>query len=47
VAGDDILNALVAAVTAYLGKQSLLTLPEKPADDLRCLPMEMVYYSLP
>jgi len=44
---DDILDALVAAVTAFVGRQQLLTLPEKPEVDLRGLPMEMVYYLMP
>lgn len=47
-AGDDILDALAAAVTAKLGlgcpgNYRLQTLPECPPTDDRCLPMEMVY----
>ena len=47
-AGDDILDALAAAVTAKLGvgcsdSYQLRTLPECPPTDDRCLPMEMVY----
>ncbi len=40
---DDILDALAGAVTALLGKQQLVTLPEKPEVDSNDLPMEMVY----
>ena len=47
MADNDILDALVAAVTALLGKQSLLTMPGKPEVDLRGLPMEMAYYLMP
>lgn len=44
VAGDDILDALAAAVTAKLGwPNKLRTLPECPPKDNQCLPMEMVY----
>ena len=46
-AKDDILDALVAAVTAYKGSQlhqRLQTLPEKPKKDSKKLPMEMVYW---
>ncbi len=44
VARDDILDALVAAVTAKLGwPDSLRTLPECPPRDCEGLPMEMVY----
>ncbi len=48
VATHDILDALVAAVTAKLGCQpgsgwKLKTLPSKPPKDSKCLPMEMVY----
>ena len=44
VARDDILDALVAAVTAKLGwPDNLRTLPECPSTDDNCLPMEMVY----
>lgn len=44
---DDILDALVGAVTALLGEQQIVTLPEKPEIDSRGLPMEMVYYLIP
>lgn len=45
VAMDDILDALVAAVTAREGSRSELhTLPENPPRDEKCLPMEMVYW---
>ena len=46
VARDDILDALVAAVTAKLSYQDgykLKTLPECPPKDSKGLPMEMVY----
>ena len=47
VARDDILDALVAAVTAKLGCQDddyeLHTLPSNPPKDRKGLPMEMVY----
>ena len=47
VARDDILDALVAAVTAKLGCQDndyeLRTLPDDPPKDCKGLPMEMVY----
>lgn len=43
VAEDDILDALVAAITASEEKQGLLTIPEKPEYDSKGLPMEMVY----
>ena len=43
VAEDDILDALVAAVTASREKQGLPTIPEKPEIDSKGLPMEMVY----
>ena len=44
VARDDILDALVAAVTAYLGHDQLQTLPANPPRDAKRLPMEMVYW---
>ncbi len=44
---DDILDALAGAVTALLGEQQIVTLPEKPEIDSRGLPMEMVYYLVP
>ena len=48
VAGDDILDALAAAVTAKLGigcsdSYQLRTLPKCPPRDCEGLPMEMVY----
>ena len=46
VGGDDILDALAAAVTARLGyPDKLATLPENPPTDARGLPMEMVFYN--
>jgi predicted RNase H-like nuclease len=44
VAKDDILDALVAAVTGFLGKGHLISIPETPEFDLYGLPMEMVYH---
>ena len=44
VAKDDILDALVAAVTAQLGHGRLKTIPESPAVDSKGLAMEMVYF---
>ena len=43
VARDDILDALVAAVTASKGEQVLMTIPSKPQIDSKGLRMEMVY----
>ena len=46
VARDDVLDALVTAVTAKLAHQdgyNLRTLPTKPPKDSKSLPMEMVY----
>jgi predicted RNase H-like nuclease len=43
---DDILDALGAAVTAFSGKDKLRSIPEKPQQDSRGLPMEMVYHLL-
>jgi predicted RNase H-like nuclease len=45
VAEDDILDALVAAVTASKERQVLSTIPEKPETDSKGLPMEMVYFT--
>jgi predicted RNase H-like nuclease len=42
---DDILDALVAAVTARCGINALKTIPEVPELDEMGLPMEMVYYT--
>ena len=45
VADDDILDALVAAVTGKGGwPDNIETLPKNPKRDLRCLPMEIVYW---
>lgn len=44
VARDDILDAIVAAVTASKGEQALITIPANPEIDSKGLPMEMVYY---
>ena len=44
VARDDILDALVAAVTARCGHGRLRTIPEWPPTDCKGLPMEMVYW---
>ena len=44
VARDDILDALVAAVTASKGEQVLINIPANPEIDAKGLPMEMVYY---
>jgi predicted RNase H-like nuclease len=43
VARDDILDALVAAVTASREKQGLSTIPASPEVDSDGLPMEMAY----
>ena len=43
-ARDDILDALVAAVTARCGYERLRTIPECPPTDSEGLPMEMVYW---
>lgn len=43
VARDDILDALVVAVTALLGGMRLASLPEEPERDARDLPMEINY----
>jgi predicted RNase H-like nuclease len=45
VSKDDILDALVAAVTASKERLGLLTIPEVPEFDSKMLPMEMVYFS--
>ena len=44
VGKDDILDALVAAVTARCGFGRLKTIPEWPPTDCKGLPMEMVYW---
>jgi len=46
VARDDILDALVAAVTASKERQGISTIPENPVFDSKGLPMEMVYYPI-
>jgi predicted RNase H-like nuclease len=43
---DDILDALVAAVTARCGFKALKTIPDAPEHDETGLPMEIVYYLL-
>jgi predicted RNase H-like nuclease len=43
VADDDIIDALVCAVTA-LFNESLLTFPVSPEKDTNRIPMEIVYY---
>ena len=42
---DDLLDALAAAVTGFIGGTRLRTLPPSPARDNHGLPMEMVYFS--
>ena len=44
VARDDIVDALAAAVTAYLGHSRLKTLPDGPELDARGRPMEIVFF---
>ena len=44
---DDIVDALVAAVTAYRSKGKLKTVPANPQPDCERLPMEMVYWIPP
>jgi len=46
LARDDILDALVAAVTASKERQGLSFLPEKVTFDSKGLPMQMAYYSI-
>jgi len=43
VARDDIVDALVAAVTGKLGSRSLRSFPDSPERDSTGLPMEIVY----
>ncbi len=43
VARDDILDALVAAVSAELGREGYKTVPKNPPTDALGLPMEIVY----
>jgi len=47
LARDDILDALVAAITASKERQGLSFLPEKATFDSKGLPMQMAYYSIP
>ena len=44
VAHDDIIDAMVCAVTAKFGYGKYLTVPKKPERDLVGLPMQMVYW---
>lgn len=46
VATDDLLDAFVLAVAAFLGQYGLRTLPEDPEVDSRGLRMEIVYPAL-
>lgn len=46
VALNDVIDALAAAVTAFLGKGRLLSIPENPEIDSNGLRMEMAYYIL-
>lgn len=41
---DDILDALVAVVTAYKSRGKLKSIPEKPQTDSTGLPMQIIYY---
>jgi predicted RNase H-like nuclease len=43
VAKDDILDALAAAITALVGLNNLVSLPDPPEFDARGLPMQMFY----
>ena len=50
VGDDDILDAFAAAVTAYkvsMSPNQLWRLPANPPTDVKCLPMEMVYWIPP
>jgi predicted RNase H-like nuclease len=44
---DDVVDALVGSVTAWLSRGHLATLPECPERDSVRLPMEMVYFPIP
>ena len=44
---DDILDALVAAVTASMERHGLASLPTIPENDSRGLPMQILYAVLP
>ena len=43
VATDDVVDAMILAITAAVGARKLRTLPEKPEIDGQGLPMEIVY----
>ncbi len=45
VARDDVVDALVLAVTAAQPKERLSTIPDQPEWDTKDLPMEMVFAS--
>lgn len=45
VARDDLVDALAAAVTGWIGRDDFQTLPGVPEIDAQGLPMEMVYAS--
>ena len=45
VGKDDIVDALVAAVTAWKGRQKLISIPKVPEFDSYGLPMQMVCWS--
>jgi len=47
VARDDILDALVLALTARLGRHGWVTLPRQPRRDAHGIPMRMVYGRFP
>jgi predicted RNase H-like nuclease len=47
LAQDDILDALVLAVTALSQPQSVVTFPSNPPHDGMQLPMEIVYTNYP
>jgi len=42
---DDIIDAMVCAVTAKFGYNNYTTVPASPSSDIRGLPMEIVYWS--
>ena len=42
---DDIIDAMVCAVTAKFGYNNYTTVPASPMSDIRGLPMEIVYWS--
>jgi predicted RNase H-like nuclease len=46
VATDDVVDAMILAITAADGSRKLQTLPEKPEIDGQGLPMEIVYRSV-